>query len=61
MKIASQEEVKLMSPKEFILHVLSIIFAAVWELVLAYNRGAISEYYVEKDTILLRTGYDNSG
>ena len=40
-----------MSPKEFIPHIFSIIFATVWELVLAYNSRAISGYYVEKGTI----------
>ncbi|NJE61068.1 hypothetical protein [Thermococcus sp. 21S7] len=36
-----------MNRREFILYALSIIFATVWELVLAYNGRAIIEYYVD--------------
>ncbi|WP_297438190.1 hypothetical protein [Thermococcus sp.] len=50
-----------MSPREFILHVLSIIFATVWELVLAYNSRAISEYYVEKGTIFFENWTGGAG
>ncbi|NJE61069.1 hypothetical protein [Thermococcus sp. 21S7] len=50
-----------MNRREFILHVLSIIFATVWELVLAYNSRAISEYYVEKGTIFFENWTGGTG
>ena len=50
-----------MSPKEFILYVLSIIFVTAWELALAYNSRAISKYYVEKGTIFSKTGQVGQG
>ena len=50
-----------MRPKEFILYVLSIIFATVWELVLAYNSRAISKYYIEKGTIFFENWTGGTG
>ncbi|WP_457742445.1 hypothetical protein [Thermococcus sp.] len=50
-----------MSPREFILHILSIIFAMAWELVLAYNSRAIGEYYVEKGTIFFKNWTGGAG
>jgi len=49
-----------MSPRKFIL-VLSIIFATVWELMLAYNSRSIGGHYVEKSTIFFENWTAGAG